>query len=285
MNGGIPPTDLAWLRAFIHDATAIALHPNKDYLVLSRLAPVARERELSGLPHLVRALRAQPDGDLARAVIEAMATHETSWFRDRNVFESLRRHTLPRIIARRRATRRLRIWSAGCSSGQEPYSLAMMLNDDFPELRTWEIDLVGTDISEAILDRARQGVYSEAEMGRGLTAADCTQHFRRDATEWVLAEAIRRRVRFRHLNLAGPWWGLRGPFDLILLRNVLIYFDLPTRREVLDRTCERLDPDGYLILGTSETTLNLTERLVRTTTGRAGAYRLASTDPSPDEDR
>ena len=263
----------AYVCELVRTRSAIVLSEEKRYLVEARLAPVARAAGLSGLDALVRSLRFGRDPGLEERVVEAMTTNETSFFRDRSPFEALCSHVLPERIAANAPRRQLALWSAACSTGQEPYSVAMLLDTAFPELAGWRVDILATDLSRAALARAGAARYSALEVNRGLTPAQLQAYFRPDADGFCLAERIRARVRFQQLNLAGPW-PVVGRQDVILLRNVLIYFDAATRRHILGEARAHLRPGGYLLLGAAETTRDLVEGLIPVAAGRTTVYRL-----------
>src|SRR5207342_100136 len=185
---------------------------------------------------------------------------------------------LPDLIERRQRTRTLAIWSAGCSSGQEPYSIAMSIREHFPELLTWQLSILGTDISGSVLDRARRGRYGQLEVNRGLPAHLLVRHFTRAGMEWEIEEPIRRMVRFQRHNLVDEW-PVMPPFDLVFMRNVMIYFDVETKRQVLSRMLGQLSPRGYLLLGASETTFNISDDYDRQLVGRTAWYRPSGNDP------
>jgi len=269
----ISVADFTYVQELLRERAAIVLEARQDYLVEARLTPVAREAGLDSVGALVTRLRGSHPGGLHTRVVEAMTTNETSFFRDIHPFEALERHLLPELIARRAAQRRLAIWSAACSSGQEPYTVAMILADHFTALRDWDVRILATDISTEMLDRARSGRYSQLEMNRGLPAARLVRHFSRAGTEWEASAALRAAVEFRLMNLVEPWPPM-APVDVILLRNVLIYFSVATKREILARIRRVLRPDGFLILGGAETTLGLDEHFERLQTGTHSCYRL-----------
>ena len=276
---GLPADDFAYLCELMHRRAAIVVEPGKEYLALSRLDPVAREIGVPSVAALVDVLRGQDDrSPLHDRVVDALTTNETTFFRDHNPFESLRTHVLPTLIDARRSARTLAIWSAGCSSGQEPYSIAMAIREHFPELLTWRLTLLGTDISPSMLDRARRGHYGQLEVNRGLPAHLLVRHFTRAGMDWEIEEPIRRMVRFERHNLVGEWPAL-PPFDLILMRNVMIYFDADAKRRVLARAHRQLAPNGFLLLGASETTYNLSDDFDRDLDGRTVWYRPKRTDP------
>ncbi len=204
-----------------------------------------------------------------------MTNNETWFFRDLHPFEMIKRRLLPELIAARSSSRRLNIWSAASSSGQEAFSLAMMIEESFPELRSWTVKILGTDISSTILNRARSGRYSQMEVNRGLPAPLLTRYFQREGMEWVVRESIRNRVCFEAMNLATPWPAM-PMMDIILLRNVLIYFEVPVKKQILAKARGVLQPDGYLFLGGAESTLNLDPNFERIAFDKTGCYRLRS---------
>lgn len=203
-----------------------------------------------------------------------MTTNETLFFRDRGVFDSVRDKVLPELIESRRTSKKLDIWCAASSSGQEPYSVLMMLDADFPELRSWRIRLLTTDISTTMLDRTREGVYSKLEVGRGLDPAYRTRYMNARGKDWQVKPFLRNQLQLRDLNLNGPWPDL-GTFDLIFIRNVLIYFDVPAKQEILTKAHRLLAPDGTLLLGGGETTLGVVKCFQPTKVGSAMIYKPA----------
>ncbi|MEQ1565089.1 MAG: protein-glutamate O-methyltransferase CheR [Myxococcota bacterium] len=239
-------TDLAFLRDLLETRAGIVLEPGKEYLVETRIAPLLTANKLSGLPELVRKIRI--DAQLQKKVIEAFTTNETSFFRDLAPFQSLRATIFPALQAK---PDRVRIWSAASSTGQEAYSVAMMLRDEFPSLAA-RAEIVGTDLNEVVVAKARSGRYTQAEVSRGLPAASLVKHFTRKGLEWEVSEPIRAMTQFRQQNLL-EHWPAAPPFDLILLRNVLIYFSLDTRARLLRRMRDAMRKDGWLMLGSSET--------------------------------
>jgi chemotaxis protein methyltransferase CheR len=216
-------------------------------------------------------VRQRPNTTALQAIVDALTTNETSWFRDREPFAALTEAVLPELVAARSATRRLRVWSAACSSGQEPYSLAITLRQFLPA--GWSYEIVATDISTEMIKRAEAGVFSQVEVNRGLPANALLHNFERDGAHWKVSPALRQNVTFQRLNLAAPLPPI-GTFDLVFLRNVLIYFDVETKNDVLSRISKHLRPDGYLFLGAAETTIGVNDNYERTAVGRAAAYRL-----------
>lgn len=262
-----------FFQDFVHRRSAIVLSEEKRYLVETRLGPVVRKAGLASLAELVRLLQRGGDRALETAVVDAMTTNETSWFRDSSPYEALRERVLPDRIAANANRRQLAIWSAACSTGQEPYSVAMLIDAFFPELQGWTVDLLATDLSESVLERAREARFTSLEINRGLPAPHLLQYFERDGANFRLTERIRSRVRFQQLNLALAWPAI-GAQDVILLRNVLIYFDLETKQRILAAVRSRLRPGGYLLLGAAETTRELVKGLVPVPVARTTVYRL-----------
>lgn len=249
--------------------SAISLAAGKEYLVESRLAPLARctGDDVEGL---VRRLRQGTDLGLHEAVVEAMTTNETSWFRDHQPFDALRSTIVPAALEGKLVPR-IDVWSAACSSGQEPYSIAMVLDEVLPEHAL--VHITATDLSNEVLDKARAGSYSQLEVNRGLPAPYLVKHFRREGASWTIDPRLRARVRFlRHNLLDAPPSG--GPFDVVFLRNVLIYFDLPVKQQILRRMAQVVRPGGYLVLGAAETTVGVDDAWERVAVGRTSVYRL-----------
>jgi chemotaxis protein methyltransferase CheR len=270
--------DFRYIQDLVRERAAIVLEPGKEYLAVTRLDPLVRRAGLGSLAELVAALREEQTSALHEEVVDALTTNETTWFRDVAPFESLRTHVLPDLIERKRLSRTLFIWSAGCSSGQEPYSLAMLIREDFPELDDWQISIVGTDVSAAMLERARAGLYGQIEVNRGLPAHLLIKYFHRAGVRWELDTRIRSMVRFQRQSLVGPWTNL-PVMDLVLMRNVMIYFDTPTKRQVLGRVRDVLAPHGYLLLGSAETTLHIDDAFQRLAVGPTGWYRRKQGSP------
>ena len=243
--------DFAFLRDYLRKRSGLSLGPEKRYLVESRLTPICRRFGIATLADLVGTLRLSREGPLERAVVEAMTTNETFFFRDRVPFDLFREVLLPKAIAARAAQRRLRIWSAAASTGQEPYSLAMMIHEAGAQLAGWQVEIVGTDLSTEVLEKARLGLYSHFEVQRGLPVQLLVKYFTQVGEQWRLNPAITGMVSFRPLNLLQPFEHL-GQFDIVYCRNVLIYFDKPTQKAVLGRLATHLRPGGFLVVGHSE---------------------------------
>ena len=270
MNGD----DFNLFSRLLKERSGLALGEDKAYLLESRLTPVARRRGLDGLPALAAALRAPAPRDLEREVVEAMTTNESFFFRDGAPFDAFRKYILPRLIEARAAKRAIRIWSAASSSGQEPYSLAMILADEAAKLAGWRVEIVATDLSTEILDRARAGIYSHFEVQRGLPIQYLAKYFKPEGDRWRIAPALQKAIDFRTFNLLDDPTPL-GRFDVVFCRNVLIYFDQPTKTRVLDRMARIMPPDGYLLLGGAETVLGISDRFAALPDQR-GVYAVAA---------
>ena len=265
--------DFDFIRKLLRDRSAIVLDDGKRYLVESRLTPILRQLNLASISDLVAQLRDNSANGLQTRIVEAMVTTETSFFRDHHPFETLRKTVFPELVARRRGERRLTIWCAATATGQEPYSVALLLREHFPDLvQNWQITLLASDISAEMLARARAGVFNQIEVNRGLPAALLIKHFEQHGNMWHLGAAVRAMVEFREINLANPWPTL-PPMDLIFLRNVMIYFDVAVKKAILGRAARVLKPDGYLILGGAETTFNLDESYRRVEHLKSGFYQ------------
>jgi chemotaxis protein methyltransferase CheR len=264
--------DFGYIRDLVRQNSAIVIEPGKEYLVESRLSAVARDEGFASLDLLVAELRTKPANGLHRKVVDAMTTNETTFFRDVHPFDALRRDVLPQLIASRQAQRQLSIWCAGCSTGQEPYTVALILREHFTALAGWKVSILATDLSREVLARARAARYSQLEVNRGLPVGYLVKHFRKEGMEWQLADPIRQMVEFRELNLIEAWPGL-PPMDLVFMRNVLIYFDVDTKRSILGKLRRTLRPDGALFLGGAETTMNLDDAYQRVPLGKAVCYR------------
>jgi chemotaxis protein methyltransferase CheR len=266
-------SEFAYISGLVRRDAAIVLEPGKEYLVEARLMPLARQTGAATVSEFVIRAQQRPEPDVHRRIVDALTTNETSFFRDGEPFTAMAGMVLPELLANRSTSRHLRVWSAACSSGQETYTLAMQMHDNLPN--GWSYEILGTDISTEVLARAEAGRYTQLEVNRGLPAPALVRHFERVGGHWQVAPHLRKNVSFRRLNLATPLPAL-GQFDVIFLRNVLIYFDVATKRAVLDRVGTLLKPDGWLFLGSAETTIGIDDRFDRVVTGRASAYRPRS---------
>ena len=272
----VSDSDFSYISQFVREHAAIVIDPSKAYLVSSRLEPLAKEVGFNGIGQMVASLKSKGCPDLQKKVIDAMTTNETSFFRDIEPFEYLKKVAIPEIISRKAKDRTLRIWSAACSSGQEAYSIAFMIKESFPELSQWKITIHATDISSAILEKARRGEYSQYEINRGLPVQYLVKYFQKEGMQWRVVPAVREMVNFSYLNLVSPWRGL-PIFDIVFLRNVLIYFDVPTKRSIFEQLRGTITKDTYVFLGAAETTLNVHdsyERVIIPDIPRCGCYKL-----------
>ena len=252
--------DFAVIAAFLKERSGLIITQDKTYLLETRLTAILREHNLAGLPALAEHLRQPGPSAVKGKVVDAMTTNETSFFRDSYPFDTLRQSVIPGLIERRATTRSLRIWSAACSTGQEPYSLAMMMKDNFPILAGWKVEIIATDLSPTVLDRAREGLYSTFEVQRGLPIQMLVRHFDQEEPNWRIRRDIRQTISFRPLNLLEDFSSL-GQFDIVLCRNVLIYFDQPTKTRILTNITRRIAPDGALLLGGAESVFGLCDAL------------------------
>ncbi|MBL8174965.1 MAG: protein-glutamate O-methyltransferase CheR [Bryobacterales bacterium] len=268
----IQPENYRFLQDYIYRESGIVIDADKHYLLEARLAPVARKQQVDTLNDLCNLLRAtSARGELRQQVVEAMTTHETLFFRDLAQYDAVRTAILPPLIEQRKHTRQLSFWSAAASSGQEVYSLAMMLLE--MGLGDWRINILATDLSEQILDRAREGRFMQIEVNRGLPVSYLVKYFTRQGLDWQLKENVRRMVRFQKFDLRDSMRTL-GPFDIVFCRNVLIYFDQETKKKILEGIRGTLHNGGHLMLGGAETTLSLTDSFARVTVGQAVLYRV-----------
>jgi chemotaxis protein methyltransferase CheR len=252
--------DFAVIAAVLKERSGLIINQDKIYLLETRLAAILRDHKLAGLPALADHLRKPGPSAVKNCVVDAMTTNETFFFRDSHPFDTMRQSVIPGLIERRANTRTLRIWSAACSTGQEPYSLVMMIKDNFPTLSGWSIEIIATDLSPTVLDRAREGLYSTFEVQRGLPIQMLVRHFDQEEPYWRIKREIRQAVSFRPLNLLEDFSSL-GQFDIVLCRNVLIYFDQPTKARILKDIARRMAPDGALLLGGAESVFGLCDAL------------------------
>ena len=265
------PLDYDYLRKLLKERSGLVLSADKQYLVESRLLPLARKASLPGIPDLVLKIR-NGDGRLATDVVEAMTTNETFFFRDKIPFDHLRDTIMPGLIQARAARKSLRIWSAASSTGQEPYSIAMCLKEMGAALAGWRIEIVATDLSQEVLEKCKAGVYSQFEVQRGLPIQLLMKYFTQVGDVWQLNADVRAMVQFRQLNLLQDFAHL-GTFDVIFCRNVLIYFDQGTKAVIFERMAKGLEADGTLLLGAAESVVGLTDAF-RPIAERRGLYQL-----------
>jgi len=253
----VTPVDYEYLRKLLKDRSGLMLSADKQYLVESRLTPLARKAGIATLGELVSKLKAGNER-LTVDVVEAMTTNESFFYRDKVPFDHFKDAIMPSLIASRAKERRIRIWCAAASTGQEPYSLAMCLKDMKDKIAGWRVDIVGTDLSTEVLEKAKAGLYSQFEVQRGLPIQMLVKHFVQTGDTWQISPEIRAMVQYKPLNLLADFAHL-GNFDVVFCRNVLIYFDQETKIGVLNRIAKMLEGDGFLVLGAAETVVGLTE--------------------------
>ncbi|MCI5064982.1 protein-glutamate O-methyltransferase CheR [bacterium] len=268
-------SDFRFISDLVRDESAIVLEAGKEYLVESRLLPVAQQDGFSSIADMIKKLRETGTMVLKLKVVDALTTNETSFFRDIKPFEMLAKELLPELIAARKKSRKLEIWCAAASTGQEIYSICMTILENFPELKSWDVRVLGTDICQEVLDKCEKGVYSQIEVNRGLPVSMLIKYFDKDGTDWRVKDTLRSMAKFRKLNLIRPWGDVGNP-DIVFIRNVLIYFDVEVKKEILGRIKGVMKPDGFLFLGAAETTLNLDGDFVRRAYERGGCYQLKS---------
>jgi chemotaxis protein methyltransferase CheR len=271
----LSPTDFQFVSQLVRQRSAIVLEPEKGYLLEARLAPLAKAEGFESIDAMVAQLRAQSNNGLPQKVVEAMTTNETSFFRDQHPFDALRQVVLPEVIRQRQVEMKLNIWCAACSSGQEPYTVAMTLLEHFPQLSEWGVEILATDISREMVARSRTGCYGKIEVDRGLAANQLVKYFEKRGRDWFIKPKVQRLCEFRELNLIESW-GAMPRMDVVFLRNVLIYFDLEMKRNILGRVRRVLQPWGHLFLGSAETTMNLGDVFERVQFDKAGCYRIKS---------
>ena len=269
-------TDFEIIARLLKERSGLALNKEKAYLLESRLNPVARKWNFSGFDELAQAIRKKGEEALLVDVTEAMTTNESFFFRDQKPFDQFTELVLPHLLKARAAQRSIRIWSAACSSGQEPYTLAMLLKEHASKLEGWRVEIVATDLSNEILDKAKEGLYSQFEVQRGLPITHLVKYFVQVGDRWQIDDSLRKMIKFQQFNLLGNLSGL-GKFDVVFCRNVLIYFDMPTKTQVLNGIADLLPADGFLYLGGAETVLGTTDRF-EIMQGQRGIYGLASVD-------
>ncbi len=273
------PADFEFIAQMLKRRSGLVLTPEKAYLIESRVAPLVRKHGLANFAAVVLKLRAG-DERVARDVTEAMTTNESFFFRDKTPFDHFEKLMLPKLLQSRAGQKRLRIWCAAASTGQEPYSLAMLIKERWLQLKEWKVEILGTDLSSEVLDRAKAGLYSQFEVQRGLPVQLLVKHFTKEGDQFRIKEDIRSMVQYKVANLLDGYSGF-GVFDVIFCRNVLIYFDATTKRGVLDRMSKLLPEDGYLLLGAAESVVGVSTAFTphesaRGVSLKAGAMTAAS---------
>lgn len=271
----ISPKTFEFVRTMLHKRSAIALGPGKEYLVESRLAPIARTHGFASVDALADHLATAAMSPILAMVVDSMTTNETTFFRDTSPFESIKTTILPSLMEARAATRQINIWSAACSSGQEPVTIAMVIREHFPQLSDWKVSILATDLSSTVIARAKTGRYNQIEVNRGLPAPLLLKYFTRAGLDWELSEPIRKMITYQEMNLAMPWSNI-PQMDIVLMRNVLIYFEPSTKKEILRRVRQVMRPDAYFMLGSAETTTSLDDAFKRADIKSTLVYRLTS---------
>ena len=266
----ISTENYAFLQQYVYRTSGIVLDESKRYLLEARLMPIVRKENLKTINDLCALMKATNRSQITQEIMEAMTTNETLFFRDALPFKILREKLLPPLIEKRKMSRQLSFWSAAASSGQEAYSLAMTLLE--MNLEGWKLEIFGTDLSEKMLERARGGRYIQIEVNRGLPASYLVKYFNRQGLEWQLKDEVRRMTRFQQFDLRQPMSSF-GPFDIVLCRNVLIYFDVETKKKILGQIAGTIHPGGHLLLGAAETTLNLSDAFERCLVDGATFYQ------------
>lgn len=265
--------NLCYVKDLLRSHSGMVLDDSKEYLVENRLMPLAANAGFTKLDDFIAHIRKVPGYSSEHSlVVESMTINETFFFRDQYCFEALRKSILPEIIENRREMRRLRIWSAASSTGQEAYSIAILLYDIFPEIIDWNIEIMGTDLSRAAVEKARAGVYSLSEIKRGLTQDQIDRHFTRSGNTWKINQNLKKNIAFTCINLCEPF-SYMDQFDIVFLRNVLIYFDQETKREITRKVGSCVASDGFLILGTGESTMFIDPIWDQISYDRFTAYR------------
>lgn len=270
----VSPEDYKFLTNYLLETTGLSLGENKEYLLEARLVPIAQSHEMNGIQDLIQKLRGRLDKDLEKEVMEAMTTNESSFFRDRRPFDELKSVVIPDILADRKMNQRLRIWCSACSNGQEPYSIIMMLRENFPELANWDIQIVATDLCTKALNRAEEGVYSQFEVQRGLPVQLLMKYFEQCETGWKIKSDLGVKIQWKHLNLLEDFQHL-GMFDIIFCRNVLIYFEPDVKKDILDRASQQMNSTGALLLGAAETVLGISDKYAKQPECQSAIYQLA----------
>ena len=271
--------DFDLISKILKERSGLVLGQDKAYLLESRLNPVARKWQFKGFDDLADAIRTKKDEALIRDITEAMTTNESFFFRDNKPFDQFRDVVLPHLLEHRKTKRSIRIWSAACSSGQEPYSLSMILKEQAAKLAGWKVEIIATDLSTEILAKAREGLYSQFEVQRGLPINLLVKYFKQEGDRWQLDAGIRGMVRFREFNLLQSLTAL-GQFDVVFCRNVLIYFDQETKGKVLGNISKLMPEDGFLFLGGAETVLGVSEDF-QLMSGQRGIYGLTGRNSAP----
>jgi chemotaxis protein methyltransferase CheR len=264
------PEDFEVFEKLLKEISGLVISQDKVYLLESRLRPLIEKNGLNDMSDLAAKVRMDKQGEVAWSVVEAMTTNETSFFRDTRPFDIFKETVIPEVMKNKGADKKIRIWSAACSSGQEPYSLAMIIKESGWEVQGWNFEITATDISNDILDLAKQGHYSQFEVQRGLPVTMLVKYFTQVEEKWHIGDMIKDMITFKHFNLLHSMM-LLGKFDIIFCRNVLIYFDQETKKEVLENMHKIANPNSFLVLGGAETVMGITESF-KPVAGQRGLY-------------
>jgi len=272
------PNAFEYYKNLLKQKSGLVITPDKAYLLDSRLTPIAKKHGIADIEVMADKMKSSNDATLINAVVEAMTTNETSFFRDARPFDMFRDVLMPEMLQRRANSRRIRIWSAACSSGQEPYTLAMLLKEMGAKLQGWTIEIVATDISHEILEQAKKAQYSQFEVQRGLPIQLLMKYFDQAGDKWALSEEIKKMVQFKYFNLLDPFTAM-GPFDIVFCRNVLIYFDTETKTKIFEKLEKVMAKDSFLLLGGAETVFGITD-LFKSVPDQRGLYMPSQTPTS-----
>lgn len=272
--------DAEYVRKLIYAGSGNVVGAEKTYLLEARLAPVAKRNGFDSFDKMIGALRLRTVSRLQQEIVEAMTINESYFFRDDYPFKTLRDFVLPELVRKRAAARRLVIWSAAAATGQEAYSIAMVVREHFPQLLAWDLTILGTDLATDVLDRARRGRYSQLEVTRGLPPEMLRRYFARVGDEYEIDSKVRAMVQFKPLNLLGPWAGIPRA-DVVFLRNVMIYFDQKTKRTILGQVRATLQPDGYLFMGGAESPMGVDPTFELSSMDWAGCYNVRQSFARP----
>ncbi len=268
----IDAKDFEYVSELVRRKSGIVLESGKEYLVEARLGGLIRQEKIESIAVLVNRLRVSSLDPMHRRVVEVMTTNETSFFRDIHPFTALKQVVIPAVMAARAATKSISIWCGASSTGQEPYTIAMTLMEAMPKIADWKVTFIATDLSSEMVAKSRAGKYNQIEINRGLPAPLMVKYFQKNGLEWQISEKLRSMVEFREMNLTEAWPNM-PLMDIVFMRNVLIYFDTATKKQILDKTRRLLRPDGYLFLGSAETTMGLDDSYERAQIDKSGCYR------------
>ncbi len=268
----INPEQFRFFSTLVKESSGIALSKGKEYLLESRLNELARVLGLKDINELYRKAKFKPTTKLKEQIIEAMTTNETYFFRDQHPFEVLKKEIIPELIEARKSKKTLRFWSAACSTGQEPYSIAIILEEHFPQIKTWRREIIASDISQQAVDKGRAGRFTQVEVNRGLPIQLLIKYFKQQGAFWMVDQRLKKLIRFKKLNLMGPLIGINN-IDVVMCRYVLIYFDQKTKQSILEKIVKVINPGGYLFLGATETPVGLPSNMKRKNFGRTTCWQ------------